>query len=686
MSVKNKLMLSFLIITMLVVISGAVGFISLNKIDSSIHDMSDKSIPKKELISCSKETMKDIVSDLKSYAMSYDSSPEVISKINANVDKLNSKLTSLSKLDKEVVEILKSTKELKNIIKELVDVHTHKIDLYFNHNGKHYNIETFFYYLTYGNQDQFKQWYAKSSIKNKRIKKYIDRYAKALEDQKMVQARKYASKVIKTAGRTIDMIEKSESMNFAALINQTDKILNDLSKISDKITKEYNESKDLIVSIVSTASLFNIITALGAIIGGILIASYTSKNIINSLNGFQQSLLSFFSFVNKETKEIKLIHIKSDDEFGQMARLLNDNIERSKLSIVENQKLIDEVVHVAHSINQGHLDLKINSMTNDDTLNELKQNFNLMLESLQSHIQIILETFKEFEEYKFTRQNEIDCEGQIKGLLVGVNSLSDEISEMLKINIQNGFALESSSKDLAQKVNNLASSSNIQADALKETTSALDNITDNIRRNTQNAIEMANYAKEVRGSVNQGQDLANKTSESMDEINEQVSAINEAITIIDQIAFQTNILSLNAAVEAATAGEAGKGFAVVAQEVRNLASRSSEAAAEIKNLVESAQQKANEGKTISTDMIQGYTNLNSNIVNTLDLIENVTEASKVQQNSIENINENINRIDKITTENAAIASDANDIAKQTSRIAHMIVEDAQSKDFIGKES
>jgi methyl-accepting chemotaxis protein len=72
----------------------------------------------------------------------------------------------------------------------------------------------------------------------------------------------------------------------------------------------------------------------------------------------------------------------------------------------------------------------------------------------------------------------------------------------------------------------------------------------------------------------------------MDEIDNQVNAINEAITVIDQIAFQTNILSLNAAVEAATAGEAGKGFAVVAQEVRNLANRSADAAREIKNLVE----------------------------------------------------------------------------------------------------
>ena len=106
---------------------------------------------------------------------------------------------------------------------------------------------------------------------------------------------------------------------------------------------------------------------------------------------------------------------------------------------------------------------------------------------------------------------------------------------------------------------------------------------------------------------------------AMDEINKEVSSINEAIEVIDQIAFQTNILSLNAAVEAATAGEAGKGFAVVAQEVRNLASRSAEAAKEIKNIVEIATSKANEGKGIANSMKDGYTELNKKINETLAL-------------------------------------------------------------------
>jgi methyl-accepting chemotaxis protein len=170
----------------------------------------------------------------------------------------------------------------------------------------------------------------------------------------------------------------------------------------------------------------------------------------------------------------------------------------------------------------------------------------------------------------------------------------------------------------------------------------------------------------------------------MDEINTQVNLVNEAIGVIDNIAFQTNILSLNAAVEAATAGEAGKGFAVVAQEVRNLATRSAEAAKEIKAIVERATVKANEGKEIATNMIEGYKNLNSNISSTMNLISDIENASKEQLLGIEQINDAVNQLDQQTQQNAMVASQSHDIALSTDEIAKLIVQDANQKEFEGK--
>ena len=172
----------------------------------------------------------------------------------------------------------------------------------------------------------------------------------------------------------------------------------------------------------------------------------------------------------------------------------------------------------------------------------------------------------------------------------------------------------------------------------------------------------------------------------MDEINIEVNAINDAILVIDQIAFQTNILSLNAAVEAATAGEAGKGFAVVAQEVRNLASRSAEAAREIKHIVENATFKANSGKQIATNMIVGYKELNETILKTIDLIKDIENSSKEQLAGIEQINGAVTELDQQTQQNANVAMQTKQVAQSTLFIANQVVKNANDKEFIGKES
>ena len=196
---------------------------------------------------------------------------------------------------------------------------------------------------------------------------------------------------------------------------------------------------------------------------------------------------------------------------------------------------------------------------------------------------------------------------------------------------------------------------------------------------------MAEYTKELSKSIQTGQDLATETTSAMEEINEQTQLIAEAITVIDQIAFQTNILSLNAAVEAATAGEAGKGFAVVAQEVRNLASRSAEAAKEIKDIVENATSKANNGKEISAKMIEGYQGIYDKVQQTNAIISDVTIASKEQTTGIAQINDAVAQLDKATQENANVASNTSQIANETSKMAISIVEEANKSDFVGKD-
>jgi len=262
-----------------------------------------------------------------------------------------------------------------------------------------------------------------------------------------------------------------------------------------------------------------------------------------------------------------------------------------------------------------------------------------------------------------------------------VNTLGNSLSNSAKQNLSNGQHLKSNSSTMTESVNNLANKANQQAASLEETAAAVEEITSITRNNANNASKMSELGAKVKTEVSNGMNLASKTSTSMDEINSQVTAINEAITVIDQIAFQTNILSLNAAVEAATAGEAGKGFAVVAQEVRNLASRSADAANEIKALVENASIKSNEGKKISDDMIHGYESLNENFNQTIQLIEDVSSASKEQMTGIEQINDAVTMLDRVTQENANEANSVAEIAQDVSKMANDLVSDAQTKKF-----
>ena len=450
----------------------------------------------------------------------------------------------------------------------------------------------------------------------------------------------------------------------------------------DKRTLMYHSEIDTLKNIIIIESIVVLLLL-------VLALSFLTKDIIGSLNKFKDGLNNFFDFINKKSDKIELINIKTSDEFGQMANVINENIILTQNNLKEDQKLIDDVSIVISRVKHGWYSQSIQAETSNQTLNILKDGINDMIVSTKQHFVTVNKTLQEYTKYNYTKElvlDGIEKDGVFEQFIIDINKLRDAINLMLQENKRNGLTLNDSSNGLLLNVNKLNESSNDAAARLEETAAALEEVTSSIFNSTNKISEMSKIANNVTVSASQGEKLASKTTIAMEEINDKVTAINEAISVIDQIAFQTNILSLNAAVEAATAGEAGRGFAVVAQEVRNLASRSAEAAKEIKNLVQDATVKANEGKDISSEMIKGYSSLNESINQTITIISEITSSSKEQQKGVEQINDAINSLDKQTQENASIANTTNDIAKKTSLIAKKILESAEQKEFEGKSS
>ncbi len=410
-----------------------------------------------------------------------------------------------------------------------------------------------------------------------------------------------------------------------------------------------------------------------------------TTEIVSKVKFINDGLESFFAYLNREKNDIEIKEIVCKDEFGDMSRLINSNIQKAQNGIKEDRALIDETINVLGEFEQGDLCQRLNMNVSNPAMMQLKEVVNKMANNLENNIDGVLTVLEEYTHFNYLEKvNTNGIKEDLLKLADGVNSLGDSITSMLIENKSNGLTLDKSSEILLSNVNVLNSNSTEAASSLEETAASLEQITSNIRENTQAIGKMAKLSNSVTTSSNEGEKLASHTASAMEDINEQVSSINEAIGVIDQIAFQTNILSLNAAVEAATAGEAGKGFAVVAQEVRNLAARSAEAAKEIKDLVETATSKANEGKSIASDMIDGYETLNNSITQTMDLISNVEMSSKEQLSGIEQINDAIAQLDQQTQKNAEVAYQTKDIAISTDSIAKLVVESANEKEFNGK--
>ena len=252
---------------------------------------------------------------------------------------------------------------------------------------------------------------------------------------------------------------------------------------------------------------------------------------------------------------------------------------------------------------------------------------------------------------------------EIGELLNSFNDMKSKFSQMIKEILMSSEEIANAANELYQGSEDLAKRTEYQASSLEETASSMEEMASTIKSSAQNSVDGNNVMISSRNAVAEGGSVIADTAKMIEEVYESGAKIRDITKVIENIAFQTNILALNASVEAARAGDQGRGFAVVASEVRNLAQNSQASAKDITVLIEDIYEKINKSAEMARHSQEIFSDIESKIEETSKIMSDISQTAIEQEAGVDQVNSAVSKMDSITQQNASLVEESTAASK-----------------------